>query len=316
MFMVKFRIDKSPFKFERNYHAKSVSKSFRLPEDVYEEIMKYYDGLYGEKNNLTKAFNNIVIEKLDNICRERKSYQDLNVMMLIPKTTNLEELNEKSEVIGLFHIDDVENFNKQFLFREENDDEIVIKYELNNHKLESYYDFITHLNPNCFRFDMMGVSSFDDFKIRLNKHYHKIDLENAQILHFELNNYFDIFRDGEFQSDLLNNTHIGAYAFVDDMKDEKIYFNVDWSYSPDNMLNIEVIFKDVKQFQKAYHKDDTVDNKHIFDCFVDIIHGNDRKKALLDLKKDMIESRTFLNKNIKHIDEILKRDYPEVFDEE
>ena len=50
--MVKFRIDKSPFKFERNYHAKSVSKSFRLPEDVYEEIMKYYDGLYGEKNNL------------------------------------------------------------------------------------------------------------------------------------------------------------------------------------------------------------------------------------------------------------------------
>lgn len=213
--MTKFQIDKSPFKFERDYHAKSVSKSFRLPQDVYDELMDYYYSIHGEENNLTKAFNDIALEKLDIICRERKSYQDLNIMMLIPKTDDIDELNKKGEIIGFFNIDDISDLNQDLLVRDESDDTIRIIDNLPSHSLESYYNIIKYINPSCFRFDMNDVSSFDDFKIRLNKAYPNIELDNSYFIQIELNNYFDIFRDGEFQSYLLNNTHIGAYAFID-----------------------------------------------------------------------------------------------------
>ena len=148
--MVEFGLTKSPFAFERNYHAKSISKSFRLPEDVYNEIMKYYDSIYGEENNLTKAFRSITLEKLDSICRERTYYQDLNIFMLIPKTDDINMLNENSEVIAFFTLDDITDINHE-LFKDYSVDDITIKNNLTELELEEVYYIFKKLNPNCFK---------------------------------------------------------------------------------------------------------------------------------------------------------------------
>ena len=318
----KFITDKSPFKFERNYHAKSISKSFRLPEDVFKELMVYYDGIYGEENNLTKAFNDLAIDKLDNICRERKAYQDLNIMMLIPKTDDLQELNKKSEIIGFFTVDDVSDLNQDLLIRDDSEDKILIRNELGHNTIEQSYNFIKYINPNCFKFDMNDVSSIDDFKIRLNKAYPKIDLSNAYMVQFELNNYFDIFRDGEFQSSLLNNTHIGAYAFFDmDIKidgaseNRKLYCIIRWNYNS-NILNLDFTFMPDIQFLRNFTKDDIVDNKAIDDEIRFIFNDGDRKKALLDTKKEIEGYIKEFNLQLEIVEGMIKNEYPELSDDD
>ena len=318
--MVKFTIDKSPFKFERNYNAKNISKSFRLPEDVYNEIMKYYDSIHGESNNLTKAFNSIAIEKLDNICRERKSFQDLNILMLIPESDDVEVLNKESKIIGFFTIDDVSKLNQELLVRDESDDEIMIKHNLARSTIKESYDIIQFINPKCFDFNMNDVSSFDDFKIRLNKAYPRIDLSKAYIVQVELNNYFDIYRDGEFQSYMLNNLHMGAYVFFDyelegDIaRNRKLYCFIRWNYNS-NVLNIDFNFVSNAHFFNSFKEDDKVDNKAINDEINFILNDEDRKKTLLEMKDNLKQISDDIYEQLDYVYTILEKEYPEVFDD-
>lgn len=320
--MIEFKIDKSPFKFERNYHAKSVSKSFRLPEDVFKELMIYYDGVFGEENNPTKAFNDLAIEKLDNICRERKAYQDLNIMMLIPKTDDLEVLNKNSEIIGFFTVDDVSDLNQDVLIRDESEDTILIRNELGHTTIEQSYNFIKYINPKCFKFDMNDVSSIDDFKIRLNKAYPKIDLSDAYVVQFELNNYFDIFRNGEFQSSILNNTHIGAYTFFDmalkrdgASENRKLYCIIRWKYNS-NILNLDFRFMSDSKFMRNFTKDDIVDNKVIDDEITFIFNDGNRKEILIDTKNKLEEYIEEMNEQLKLIEDMIENEYPELSDDD
>lgn len=321
--MTKFIIDKSPFKFERNYHAKNVSKSFRLPEDVYIEIMRYYDSIYGEENNLTKAFRDITLEKLDNICRERKSYQELNILMLIPKTDDIKELNEKSEIIGFFSHEDFNDINNDLLVRDEEDENpMMIKYDLTRHRsLEDYYNLIKYINPKCFNFNMKDVYSFEEFKNELNKEYPKIDLSDSYIMGMEVNNYFDIYRDGEFQSDILNNTHVGAYVFVDyslnvegKTLNRKLYCIVQWNYKF-NVMNIDFEFFSYHGFMSNFKEDEIYENKSIRNVINDIYFDGDRKKTLLQMKEDLTRIIDNLHNNLDVVYTVLEKEYPEVFED-
>lgn len=319
--MTKFKIDKSPFKFERDYHAKSVSKSFRLPQDVYDELMDYYYSIHGEENNLTKAFNDIALEKLDNICRERKSYQDFNIMMLIPKTNDIDELNKKSEIVGFFTNDDISDLNQDLLVRDESDDEILMKVDLTNHNIKDDYDIIKYINPNCFRFDMNDVSSFDDFKIQLNKAYPNIELDNSYFINIELNNYFDIYRNGEFQSYLLNNIHISGYVFVDytinkkgEMLNRKLFCFLQWNYTS-NILDVDFNFTFGAHFMGTLEVDDARDNKEIKHKIGELINDGDRKMTLLKMKDDLSHIRESILEQLDIVYNILEDEYPEVFDD-
>ena len=284
--------------------------------------MLYYDGIYGKENTPTKSFNDLAIEKLDNICRERKAYQNLNIMMLIPKTDDLEELNKKSEIIGFFTINDVSELNQDLLIRDDADDKIMIRNKLSYYNFEQLYNFVKYINPKCFNFDMNDVSSHDDFKIRLNKAYPKTDLSNAYFVQFELNNYFDIFRDGEFQSHLLNNTHIGAYAFFDygNVQDKnkinrKLYCIIQWNYNS-NILNLDFTFMSNNQFMRNFVKDDIVDNNAIDDEITFIYNDVDRKKTLLNTKKKLEEYIEEINEHLKLVELMIKEEYPELSDDD
>ena len=283
--------------------------------------MDYYYSIHGEENNLTKAFNDIALEKLDIICRERKSYQDLNIMMLIPKTDDIDELNKKGEIIGFFNIDDISDLNQDLLVRDESDDTIRIIDNLHSHSLESYYNIIKYINPSCFRFDMNDVSSFDDFKIRLNKAYPNIELDNSYFIQIELNNYFDIFRDGEFQSYLLNNTHIGAYAFIDyrinndgESNNRKLYCIIKWSYTS-NILNIDFDFVDEISFNSNLKIDNVRDNEDIRIEVGYIVNGEDRKRALLQTRDEILSMKDRMENTLSSINKMLEKEYPEVFDD-
>ena len=319
--MVEFGLTKSPFAFERNYHAKSISKSFRLPEDVYNEIMKYYDSKYGEENNLTKAFRSITLEKLDSICRERKTYQDLNLLMLIPKTDDIDMLNENSEVIAFFTSEDINNINQDLLKHDYSEDDILIKVDLSNYThLEKVYHISKNLNPNCFKFDISNISSFDDFKIRLNKAYPKIDVSNSYIVPLMINNYLDIYRDGEFQSDTYNNTHEGIYIFVDYGLDNegkennrKLHCIIEWSYNY-NKLNIEFNFvSDLTLIDSYPHEDNIMNNESIKNTIWFIGNDEDRKMTLLNMKENYEEINELVNDHLNRVNKMLKKEFPEVF---
>lgn len=316
--MVEFKINKSPFEFKRNYHAKSISKSFRLPEDVYNNIIVYFNEIYGENSAFTKGFNNLAIDKLNNLCRERKSYQDLNIVMLIPKTDDLEEINEKSEIIAFITIDDISNLNRDLLIMNEDEDENPnIKEPLEFYNLETYYNNIKHINPKCFKFNIDDVSSFDDFKNRLNDDYKNIDLDNSYLVQVDLNNYFDVYREGEFQSFHVNNYHLGVCAFVEhEGIDETrlLYCLIRWTYSS-NILDINFKFLPFKNVMLNFKYDDKFDNEYINEALSRIENGGDRKKTLLKMREEFIDMRDNLNENIDEINNVLMQLYPEVFDD-
>ena len=320
--MAKFIIDDSPFKFKRNYNAKNISKSFRLPEDVYNEIMRHYDSIYGGENNIAKAFRDITLEKLDNICRERKSFQELNILMVIPKTDDINELNEKSEIIGFFSPDDFKDINHKILMRDEGDENpMMIKHNLTSHRSnEEYYEFIKYINPKCFNFNMKEVSSFKEFETKLNETYPQIDLSDSYIVGLEVNNYFDIYRDGEFQSDILNNTHVGAYVFVDyslnyegKTINRKLYCIVQWNYRF-NVLNIDFEFCSYDKLMLYFKKDEINDNESIKKVIRNIYFDEDRKEALINSKKEITLLIERLNKNLDRVNDMLKKDFPDVFE--
>lgn len=137
----------------------------------------------------------------------------------------------------------------------------------------------------------------------------------------EVNNYFDIYRDGEFQSDILNNTHVGAYVFVDysfyvegKTLNRKLYCIVQWNYKF-NVLNIDFEFCSYERFMWYFKDDEIHDNGVIDEVIVNIFSDEDRKETLLNMRGKISSTIDELQRSLVVLNNILEYDYHEVFED-
>lgn len=315
-----FSMTQSPFYKNRNLNGKTQSISFRIPIEVHDDLKKYFSGLHDE-NPITNGLKDFSINILNQVCSERKIFSKLNLVLLIPKTDDVNELNEKTEIIGFFNddIDYVKSLNTENYIGDIPDYEI--RYDLA--PFEKNISFINYFIVNVIQNTKIGtfykihnpsITSYDALKERLGELYHNINLDECYIVLVHLNNYFDEFRNGQYQSNQYNNYHEGAYVFTDYDERRKLYCCISWVYSSDfENITFNVKFTSETEFStNVFHSED----KDFIDKFDKIITNEDLLDSLLEQRERILEIKEMFNLEgrLSNIDDLLKKNFPDEYD--
>ena len=129
-----FSMNKSPFHDDNLAESKrETRKTIRLPTEAYEQLESYF-----EANNLdfSKGIRSVCYEKLDTICNERKTFNNLEVFMLIPKSTIEDELINKSQIIAIVNTEC--DFRSDFNHLRKFNDDYNLVYVLNDFEAKNF----------------------------------------------------------------------------------------------------------------------------------------------------------------------------------
>lgn len=304
---------KSPFHEDYVSNPKSDKRpTIRIPIEAYNQLNNYF-----EENNLdfSKGIRSLCYDKLDTICNERKTFNNLEVFMLIPKMNLPYPYDENfdinsfqknfyhilttySEIIAVVNTecDFKNNFNH---IRSFNDD-YVLCYQMEDFKAEN---FPLHILQNTneskvYRTHEGALNSFHSLQNRLGEVFHdsndfSLDVNDCYFVRFPLNNYLDEFRSGQYQQEAFSNTHEGVYVFEAFDGAIRHYCYIDWDYSKENEnIAFEIYFTDEASFLDDVYK--TRDKKLIHSALA-IIDGENRRKRLEDYKYRLLGEVSYIN---------------------
>ena len=257
MMKKQIEIDKSPFEKQRTMLAPRDSPHLQtqVSQDMFEDFMRYAiqynvehhnppkikDGK--KQHNKANPLKHIVNEFLNSHALERKCFKNLHVIMLLsnPFDYNM----RKSAVIGF--VDHPEKFTKfrPFNVSSQRNYDTGLVYVLEEFDKQNF----DMLNLAGFDREVLfniSPSIYDDFdKVREHlQGLYDLDFDNAFIVMFNLNNYFDIMQDGVFNSETSKDKHEGVIVLLDPFyKLERLIVRITWSYH-DNALDIEFRVED------------------------------------------------------------------------
>lgn len=315
-----FSMTQSPFYKNRNLNGKTQSISFRIPIEVHDDLKEYFGGLHDE-NPITNGLKDFSINILNHVCSERKIFSKLNLVLLIPKTDDINELNEKTEIIGFFNddIDYVKSLNTENYIGDIPDYEI--RYDLA--PFEEKYSFVSHFIVEVIQNTKIGsfyrihnpsITSYGLLKEKLSELYPNLDLDECYIVLTHLNNYFDEFRNGQYQSKEYNNYHDGAYVFTDYDAKRKLYCCISWIYSSD-FENITFDIKFIKELVFDTMVFNTED-KDFLNKYEKILNNEDLLDSLLENRERILEIKEMFDfeGRLANIDDLLKNNFPDEYD--
>ena len=301
-------MNKSPF-HENVKDGKSKSISFRLPIEAHDKLMKYFEANY-DYNAKTKGMNELCFKKLDMICDERKSFNNLECFMLIPKYTNdIDKLSIASQIIAIVNTDCdfIEGFNHQHSFN----DEYKIDYTMQDFTIENFpMEVIANTKNSCvYRTNKKDLNSFHTFKNRQSELYHdgrfdevedilNLNVDDCYFVRFPLNNYLDVYRDGQYQIKSFNDFHQGLYAFYDLEAHSYLYCIIEWSYSQEmNSISLYSYFvKHDEVIQKVYEtKDEKINQTFINLPYTKTRMQNEIKKMIITLEENLSYYKSLLD---------------------
>jgi len=315
-----FSMNKSPF-HDETLSAETLDKrkTVRFTNEEYNQLNKYF-----EENNLefSEGIRSLCYAKLDTICNERKTFPNLEVIMLIPKMSlpypkdenvdvegfaenYFEILIEASQIIAIINtdIDFRSGFNHSNAFNDEVN--YKLDYELKDFKAENFpMEIIQNTNEShVYRTNEGDLNDFDSFKDRQKELYsHKfiakddfsnLNVDDCYFVRFPLNNYLDEFRSGQFQQKLYSNYHEGVYVFEAVNGLIKYYCFINWYYSNEgNNISFEIYFSDEKQFlDEIYFTKDF----ELINSALSIVDGENSRKRLEDYLARLEDEVLFVN---------------------
>ena len=305
-------MNKSPFHDDKLSNSKSDKRpTIRIPIEAYNQINRYFE----ENNmNFSEGVRSLCYDKLDTICNERKTFNNLEVIMLIPKInkdkidlTDVESavneyyhiLNSYSEIIAVINTEC--DFRRDFNHLRKFDDDYNLVYEAKEFNPQN---FPMHILQNTkeskvYRTNQSTLNSFHSFKDRQSELYPNLNVDDCYFVRFPLNNYLDEFRSGQFQQREFSNAHEGAFIFEIEI-DLKYYCFIDWSYFRDTeSLYFEIYFSSQDDFITEISNSN--DNKLIKAAFY-VVNGEYGIERLKVIKSELLSQ-------VETIDDVLK-DYP------
>jgi len=289
-------ISQSPFYKDSHYgkhiHGNpKIQKDMRISKSVYNDLMAYFKG---NGWNWTDGMNHIINEKLNMInTSKRTAFTDIEIVMVIPKTRNLEELNRKSFILTVYNTKSDFNdsyvhhdgFNKVFNFNFELMDFSLLPINILSN-LKRTADFhLNYSNP----YD--NISEMDYYK-RLEE-IHEINLSKCYIVRFPLNNYLDINREGQYQSSRLRGWHDGLYVF-DDFNHHRLYFRLEWEYQLQS-LHFRGVFLHRIDFM---HLVKNADMKNVRESHESLLNNTHDREFMESALKDAEEMKEWIDKKI------------------
>lgn len=299
-----FQVNQSPF-YKKEHHGKYIhgkpkkQKDMRIPISIYNDLDYYFkeNGL-----NWTDGMLNVIYDKLDMINTSKRTiFNDVELIVIIPKTRSLSELNDKSIILAAYNTGtDFKNefihdggFKKTFNFNYELKDFSFLPIDiLMNLKNDAYFNLAAS-NPYV-------KGNWREYLQRLENHY-KLDLNKSYLVRFPLNNYLDVKREGQYQSSRLRGWHDGLYVF-DDFNHHRLYFKLDWEYTPSGAIRCRGEFLHVTDFMYLVQSADygKVNNAH--ESLLNNDHDREfMESALKDAEKmrDWIDDQiAFYKKNL------------------
>ena len=250
---------------------------FKIPKSAYDDLMKYFRG---QGLNKSDGFNQLVHDKLAMINTSRRTiFNHIEMIMLIPRTEDLDELDEKSRIIALYNtktdfIDEFnyeEGFNKSLNYQYDlrDFDEIFFPMGIINSTKESQVKGV----------NQKDLWNWESFYERLDELY---DLKSNEwyFVRCPLNNYLDVNREGQFQHPQYRGDHLGIYIF-DYFNEKRIYLFLNWDYSHEHgNISFVMNFGDLESFM--YYITDS-EYKSLRDFYDKLQTSKSDKKKLEDL---------------------------------
>ncbi len=305
------QVNQSPF-FKESHHGRYVrgepmeKVDFKIPKTAYKDLMTYFKG-----NGLTKTegFNQLVSDKLNIInSHKRTIFNNIELVMMIPKTMNLKELNDKSFILTLYNTKtDFENefihnegFNKTFNFNYELMDFSFLPIDIfNNLKKNIEFHLFSH-NP----YKTGGIMKYYQ---RLEEHQ-DLKMSDYYFVRFPLNNYLDINREGQYQHSGMRGWHEGLYVF-DDFNHHRLYFQLEWKYTPyqtseSGSLKLRGYFLNKIDFMYIVKN---ADMKNVRDCHESLLNNSHDREFMESALKDAMEMKEWIENKIAFYEKYLGR---------
>ena len=246
MIQKSFNMEQSPFFIERNLETTRNDETIqtRISNDTWEDLQQYLNQRYGTLEKVKSKFAyDLIVNFLNSIALDKWCFKDSYVIMLFPNTTNLQELRENSQIIGFVKSDEqISDFNN---FK------VSTKNEYNFISCLKRFDETTfemlnleNLSKNAlFNIDKEIQHDFIQVKQRLSELYKSIDVEDCFISIFNLNNYLDVLKEGQYVSRHSMFEHEGLIVLLlPDNPLNRINARIVWCYTEGDLsltFNIE-----------------------------------------------------------------------------
>lgn len=297
-----FNMKQSPYYINRN--SKKELVTFRLDKKAIHDLKKHFKS--SNDDYFSKGMRNLCFKELNNLCLEKKVFNNLECFMLIPKTEDVFELNNKSQVIAIVNTktDFKENYNHKTPFKEEYN----LTYELHDFKRDYFANdmkILQNTKESCvYNTNINDLRHFELFRDRQKRLYDgdneifDLNVDDCYFVRFPINNYLDRFFEGQFQYDEYKESHRGVYVLHDIVRDRKLFLLINWYYLSEQFkIQIDITFiKKEEIIEYIFQSEDD----QLIEAFNFSLSDKHKKEYLTELKNDY-------ERKIKAINDIIDK---------
>lgn len=315
---IDFELKNSPFQkidgFKKTSQDRVSVRTDIAPEDyeIIEEYIMKRDPDFDPKKKNNKFDNSKFVRELlmdffNNITLEKKSFEDMYFVMLLPKDfDDSSDVELDGEIVGV--IQDPESFYTEnwFAHFKGKRNKYNFIYNLEEFNERNYNDFLYVYHGNDPIFTCVDKSIQHDFvkvKMRLSEVYHELDIDNCYFTIFNVNNYLDVLNKGQYTHGASKFHHEGLLVFLDGFDECRLTMTCEWALYHDNCM-LSLIVEDIGKFNEFIinrSKNDELINeywsistmvsregylerriKDLDKCIEDCTRMRDEKQALLD----------------------------------
>ena len=300
----RFNAKESPF--HKEYDDKKEKIDARLSGKAQKDLKKHFEGLYDMKGKgaFSKGIQMICHDYLDKLCFEKKIFEHLEVIMLIPKTDNIKELEVKSQIIAFVNHDI--DF-KDYYISNHREGENYLAYDLMNFNENNFPMNLLKetVDSNVIHTPRESLNSFHVFKQRQAQLYQELDIDDCYFVRFPLNNYLDKNLNGQFHHSTFKGNHIGLVLLEDILADRKIFMIVDWFYESEfsNYISIDYQFAEGEDLldwiKKDYDGEESAMVRSAFQRFYD----NEYRQSRLDILEADLMKKLAIVRSLRNDDD-------------
>lgn len=292
-----FQMKQSPYHIDRA--SKKVKPSFRIEKKAVNDLEKHFkkQGL-----NFSEGMRNLCFKELDNLCLDRKTYNNLECFMLIPKTDDVFMLNNKSQVIAIVNTE--ADFKETYNHKRPFNDDYNLTYDLIDFEGKYIIDdlkILQNTKDSCvYNTSMNDLRVFDLFRDRQRELYDDVgenfdlNVDDCYFVRFPLNNYLDELIEGQYQHKEYKENHIGVYVLHDVVRERKLFLLTNFYYLSEyeTQMQIDIELADERKFVQniLQSKDDK-----LIEAMKEALSDKHRKNKLLELKQRMERNLLVIN---------------------
>ena len=296
-----FQMKQSPYHIDRS--SKKQHLSFRIEEKAVEDLKKHFKTTSDDV--LSEGLRKLCFKELDNLCLEKKTFNNLECFMLIPKTDDVFELNNKSQIVAIANTE--ADFNENYTHTTPFNDDYNLTYELIDFESKYFINemkILQNTQESCvFNTSKNDLRHFETFKDRQRALYSEdndifnLNVDDCYFVRFPLNNYLDKFIDGQFQHEAYSENHIGIYVLNDVVRGRKLFLIIDWYYLSEYEVQLRIDI-DFASYEKLNHHIMNAKDDKLVEALKEAMSDKFMKDRLIVLKGQLERNLITINEMI------------------